>query len=108
MYCFIIGKFSTVGSHGKVGGSEGGRDLVGQEHGWSVEDTTPLLVHFRIPVMSDPILLAVPIRSCVTSTAPCDSLAVCEFVKEGKLAGNVCNFLHASLERKIPWILFDT
>ena len=44
MNCLRIGKFSSVGSHGKVGVSVGGRVLRGHLHGWSECVGTPLLV----------------------------------------------------------------
>ena len=33
MYCLITGRFASIGSQGKVGGSSGGSDLLGQLHG---------------------------------------------------------------------------
>ena len=43
MNCLRIGKFSLVGSQGKVGVSVGGKILLGHLHGWSACVGTPLL-----------------------------------------------------------------
>ena len=42
--CFRMGRFSSVGLHGKIILSAGGRVLAGQEHGFSPGATTPVLV----------------------------------------------------------------
>ena len=52
MYCFNMGRFSGMGAHGSTGGSEGGADLVGQEHGVSPLLITPELEHLAGADMS--------------------------------------------------------
>ena len=45
MYCLSCGRFSSVGAHGREGGDDGGRDLVGHLHGGSPGLTTPEFEH---------------------------------------------------------------
>ena len=47
IYCFRIGRFSSVGSQGSMGLSDGGRDRLGHEQGISFGPTTPEFVHFE-------------------------------------------------------------
>ena len=52
IYCFNFGKFSGVGAQGSTGRSDGGADLIGQEHGVSALLTTPELEHLAGADMS--------------------------------------------------------
>ena len=55
-YCFRIGRFSSIGLHGSLGGSVGGRVLLGQEHGFSPGVTTPEFV--QVGMVDLEVLLA--------------------------------------------------
>ena len=46
-----MGRFSTVGLQGRVGGSAGGSRRSGQEHGESSVFSTPLLVHLAAAIL---------------------------------------------------------
>ena len=54
--CLRVGRLACVGSHGRIGVSDGGGVRVGQEHGTSSGPITPVLVHLA---STDPLTLAI-------------------------------------------------
>ena len=88
MYCLMMGRFSSVGAHGRTGRSDGGRARRGQEHGWSVGVGTPVLVHGGKEA-----------RTAAVTAAGSVAAGGGQEPIEGKLAGMVCNWTQHSLER---------
>ena len=74
MYFFSIGRFSSVGSHGRTGSSVGGRDRFGHWQGLSLGPTTPELVHFgrleRLDTFACVLLLNCPILGNSSEISP--------------------------------------
>ena len=53
MYCFILGRFSTVGGQGSFGLFVGGNERFGHWQGMSFGPTTPVLIHLARPATPD-------------------------------------------------------
>ena len=79
MNCLMAGKFSSVGSQGRVGVAFGGNVLLGHWQGWSAWVGTPVLVQGA----SEGV---VPVAAAMTEP----ELGGHEPIV-GKLAGKVCN-----------------
>ena len=108
MNCFRIGKFSSVGSQGKVGVSVGGRVLRGHLHSWSACVGTPLLAQaggvVGAPlldqaggVVGDTLFEEAGVVGAVT-VAPA-IVAGGQLPMEGKFLGNVWSCSQQSLDR---------
>ena len=89
MNCLMTGKFSSVGSQGRVGVAAGGNVLLGHWQGWSAWVGTPVLVQGDREGV-------VPLAAAMTELV--GVLGGQEPIV-GKLGGKVCNCSQQSLDR---------